>query len=186
MGAAVLFALVLVAVVGLTGGLLAAMAHVRREDARHPDRRRRPNGVHTARLERSLHESVRFAIFERDGWRCHLCLAPVYQGRTTPTEMAHVDLLVPRAQGGSLDDTNLKTSCLRCKILKGSEPDNDAVRRAVAAWQDWANRTSTWSPQYEADLETYRRLARQPRFRRAMSQLRWSDGLTVKAPISAR
>jgi hypothetical protein len=62
--------------------------------------------------------STRFAIYERDGWRCYACGCTVHAGRapTPETKLATIDHLV-----GSWDHrvTNLATMCDPCNVAKG-------------------------------------------------------------------
>jgi hypothetical protein len=62
--------------------------------------------------------STRFAIYERDGWRCYACNCAVHAGRapTPETRLATLDHLV-----GSWDHrvTNLATMCDPCNVAKG-------------------------------------------------------------------
>lgn len=74
--------------------------------------------------------SVRRRIFRRDEYRCQFC---GLQGRehrhasgafTFPTEKVDVflsiDHIVARANGGSNDETNLRTLCVPCNTKKGT------------------------------------------------------------------
>lgn len=56
---------------------------------------------------------LRFAILERDGYRC------VYCGRSSQGVSLEVDHVIPRACGGSNDSTNLVTACFDCNHGKG-------------------------------------------------------------------
>lgn len=61
-------------------------------------------------------KSVRFKIFDRDGFTC------VYCGRTPPAVILHLDHVVPVVDGGEDTDDNLVTSCRDCNLGKGSRP----------------------------------------------------------------
>lgn len=64
----------------------------------------------------------RFKVFDRDGWRCHLC------GRKTPRERLgskhdrapELDHLVPLSQGGAHAYTNVACACRSCNAAKGA------------------------------------------------------------------
>lgn len=62
--------------------------------------------------------STRFAIYERDGWRCYACGCTVHAGRapTPDTRLATLDHLVD-----SYDHrpANLATMCDPCNVAKG-------------------------------------------------------------------
>jgi 5-methylcytosine-specific restriction endonuclease McrA len=59
-------------------------------------------------------------IFERDGWICQLCLAPV-----DPTAPRHsprvpsIDHIIPISRGGDHSRANAQTACLGCNVRKG-------------------------------------------------------------------
>lgn len=68
-------------------------------------------------------------IFERDGWRCHLCKKLVRKtaSRNHP-DGATIDHLVPRADGGADAPSNVATAHLRCNLAKGRKPMNEQLR----------------------------------------------------------
>lgn len=63
-------------------------------------------------------------VFERDGWKCHLC------GCTTPMRLRgsyednapELDHVIPLAAGGSHTWGNVRCSCRKCNILKSDKP----------------------------------------------------------------
>jgi len=58
--------------------------------------------------------TLRFAVLERDGFRCRYC------GRGHKENVVlHVDHFHPRVQGGSDDLDNLLTACSECNLSKG-------------------------------------------------------------------
>ncbi len=61
----------------------------------------------------SISKARRFAIFQRDGYRCRLCGRSAEDGATL-----HVDHRVPLAKGGSNEDDNLWTACDDCNLGK--------------------------------------------------------------------
>jgi 5-methylcytosine-specific restriction endonuclease McrA len=68
-------------------------------------------------------------IFERDGWRCHLCRKPVKQDapRTDP-DGATIDHIVPISLGGSDEPSNVATAHYRCNLDKRARAVNDQLR----------------------------------------------------------
>lgn len=60
-------------------------------------------------------KSTRFAIYNRDGFRCVYCNAPVKIGTAT------LDHVVARENGGSNRADNLLTSCKDCNEHKGTK-----------------------------------------------------------------
>ena len=64
---------------------------------------------------------ARFEVFKRDDFTCQYC------GRRTPTVILEVDHIVPRADGGSDDIINLRTSCWECNSGKSDKPLSELV-----------------------------------------------------------
>ncbi len=54
-------------------------------------------------------------VFERDGWRCHLC------GRKTTRRTASIDHIVPLSKGGTHEYANCQTAHLKCNMSKGAK-----------------------------------------------------------------
>lgn len=55
--------------------------------------------------------SVRDVVFERDGYACRRC---------SSMEDLSLDHVIPSSRGGSDDESNLQTLCMRCNISKGA------------------------------------------------------------------
>lgn len=83
--------------------------------------RRRRKRRHRARLRSVRTEDYRSAdIFERDGWRCHLCKRLVSRSKVVPHPLAPVvDHLVPIAKGGDDVQANIACAHFLCNSLKG-------------------------------------------------------------------
>lgn len=74
---------------------------------------------------------TRFEVFKRDDFTCQYC------GRRSPDVVLEVDHIVPRANGGSDDPINLRTSCWECNhgksdvplgaVLTGEDPHDRAL-----------------------------------------------------------
>lgn len=62
--------------------------------------------------KRVLSAKVRFAILERDGFRC------VYCGRAADQVTLEVDHIKPKALGGTDEPDNLRTACFDCNAGK--------------------------------------------------------------------
>lgn len=59
-------------------------------------------------------------IYERDGWRCHLCGKVCTRGEKVPhPKAATIDHLVPIAAGGSDDPANVATAHFICNSKRG-------------------------------------------------------------------
>lgn len=65
--------------------------------------------------KRSLPPKVRFAVFNRDGYRC------IYCGKTAADSILHVDHKISVANGGSDSIENLATACEECNLGKGAK-----------------------------------------------------------------
>jgi hypothetical protein len=61
----------------------------------------------------------RWAIWERDDFRCHYCGVRRHLG---------VDHVIPRSQGGTNELANLVTSCRSCNSRKSAKPYQDFRR----------------------------------------------------------
>lgn len=65
----------------------------------------------------------RWAIFQRDGWRCHYCrLEVVAMLDHSHPRRATIDHKTPRSRGGSDLAGNLVTACNRCNEEKADIP----------------------------------------------------------------
>jgi hypothetical protein len=79
-----------------------------------------------ARKRKALSKKTRFEVFKRDSFACQYC------GQGAPDVLLHVDHIVPVADGGGDEITNLVTACVGCNIGKGATPLADGT---VAARQ---------------------------------------------------
>jgi hypothetical protein len=61
---------------------------------------------------------ARFALYERDGWTCQICLEAV-DPDTTDEWRPTLDHIVPRSHGGSDDPSNLRLAHLWCNSVRG-------------------------------------------------------------------
>ena len=68
-------------------------------------------------------------IFERDGWRCHLCKKLVRRdvSRLHP-EGATIDHLVPTSLGGDDEPANVATAHWKCNRHKKNRAMNEQLR----------------------------------------------------------
>lgn len=67
-------------------------------------------------------------IFERDGWRCHLCRILVDRTVSrTHEDGATIDHLVPIAEGGLDEPANVATAHWRCNRGKRTRPMNEQL-----------------------------------------------------------
>lgn len=58
-------------------------------------------------------------IYERDGWRCQLCLKPVRRDLTVPAPLAPViDHVMPLARGGTHEPANVQCAHFICNSMK--------------------------------------------------------------------
>ena len=71
-----------------------------------------------SRVERGkVSNKIRFAIYERDGYRCRKC------GASQAYTMLEVDHIIPIAKGGKSTYNNLQTLCHKCNAKKGDRLD---------------------------------------------------------------
>jgi 5-methylcytosine-specific restriction endonuclease McrA len=64
---------------------------------------------------------LRLEIYERDGWNCHICSAPVDREAHFNENLApSLDHLKPRSMGGTHEPENLKTAHRVCNSVKGA------------------------------------------------------------------
>lgn len=64
---------------------------------------------------------VRKRIYERDGWRCHLCSKPVKRDAVVPHPQAPtIDHLIPLAAGGTHEPHNVRTAHFICNSKRGA------------------------------------------------------------------
>ncbi len=68
----------------------------------------------TKKRSRYIPDSVRVNVLTRDNYRCVFC------GVTSKEAPLEVDHIIPFAQGGSNDPSNLQTLCRRCNQGKGN------------------------------------------------------------------
>lgn len=61
-------------------------------------------------------------VFERDGWRCHICRRRCKPwkigGATSQPRSATIDHLIPLALGGTNSKVNVATACFECNTKK--------------------------------------------------------------------
>lgn len=59
-------------------------------------------------------------VFERDGYRCHLCNRKTNPDRLVPHPRAPtIDHVIPLARGGTHEPSNCRTACFLCNSKKG-------------------------------------------------------------------
>ena len=63
---------------------------------------------------KAISKKVRFEVFKRDSFTCQYC------GAHPPQAVLHVDHIVPVAEGGGNEDTNLVTACDNCNLGKAA------------------------------------------------------------------
>jgi len=73
-------------------------------------------------IRKPLSKRTRFEVFKRDRFTCQYC------GKMAPDVILEVDHIVPVAEGGGDEITNLITSCMDCNRGKGKRKlSDDAV-----------------------------------------------------------
>jgi hypothetical protein len=86
---------------------------------------------------RPLAKSVRFAVLERDGFRCQYC------GATPQNGALEVDHIIPVADGGSSEMDNLITSCEPCNKGKSRKRIGTPVKPDLSAVTAEASRVAS-------------------------------------------
>lgn len=81
---------------------------------------------------RRVSPTQRKAVLERDGYKCRICgISRQYLDDKAPGLGEYlrleIDHIVPIAQGGTSDESNLQCLCWRCNSLKGSKKTNKQV-----------------------------------------------------------
>lgn len=81
---------------------------------------------------RRVSPTQRKAVLERDGYKCRICgISRQYLDDKVPGLGEYlrleIDHIVPIAQGGTGDESNLQCLCWRCNSLKGSKKTNKQV-----------------------------------------------------------
>lgn len=64
---------------------------------------------------KAISKGLRFEVFKRDGFACMYC------GAHPPEVLLHVDHIIPVADGGGNEITNLITSCAPCNLGKSAK-----------------------------------------------------------------
>ncbi len=93
----------------------------------HADFLRKPKNIGK---RRSLSAGLRWRVLQEAGHRCFYCGRHVSQLDPALYEFLHVDHIVPVADGGTDDISNLVCSCSTCNLGKGQREANidaDAV-----------------------------------------------------------
>lgn len=61
------------------------------------------------------------SIFERDGWTCGICDAPIDRESGFPSPLsATIDHIIPLSRGGSHSPDNVRCAHLRCNVRRGA------------------------------------------------------------------
>ena len=84
----------------------------------------------------SVKPGKRNRILERDGHRCRRCGVDGSSGDYR--EQLQIDHIIPRAKGGTNEDSNLQVLCFACNLRKLDHLPTDAPERVV---MDWCERT---------------------------------------------
>lgn len=78
--------------------------------------------------------AARFAIYDRDGWRCGLCSLPVPMVVRHPHPLSpSLDHIVPRSHGGHDGPDNLRLTHLWCNSARGDESNPEWVDKILQA-----------------------------------------------------
>jgi 5-methylcytosine-specific restriction enzyme A len=75
----------------------------------------------TPRIRLSV--EVRKYVLQRDNYQCQSC------GKKASETQLNIDHIIPLAQGGKNDISNLQTLCQNCNLTKSDKTDNRFRRR---------------------------------------------------------
>jgi endogenous inhibitor of DNA gyrase (YacG/DUF329 family) len=101
----------------------------RKQMAKHSPSVRASRSARRARYRIRLRQATverfdPFDVFERDGWRCHMCgiKTPKRLRGTYEDNAPELDHIVPLAAGGDHSRRNTACSCRKCNIAKSDKP----------------------------------------------------------------
>lgn len=76
----------------------------------------------------------RVSLYERDSWTCWLCNEPVDRGADYNANRApSLDHVIPRSQGGTHDDNNLRCAHRICNGKRGASDVSEEILAATRA-----------------------------------------------------
>jgi 5-methylcytosine-specific restriction endonuclease McrA len=92
----------------------------------HPERKAAVNLMRRKRLaEESAKNIERTIIFERDNWTCQICKGAVNKELKHPHPLsATIDHIIPFAEGGKHEPSNIQLAHLICNQRKGKKVIN--------------------------------------------------------------
>lgn len=105
-----------------------------------------------ARKRKAISTRRRFEVFKRDRFTCQYC------GAHPPAVILHCDHIIPVAEGGTNDETNLTTACENCNLGKSDVPLSVVPKSLAERAEEMAER--------EAQLRGYAAIARAQKARR--------------------
>lgn len=85
--------------------------------------RRAAKMLRKAKIKGAAREAVHATkVFERDGWRCHICARKVLRTKrgTSHPLAPELDHIIPLSQGGAHTYSNTACACRRCNNRKGA------------------------------------------------------------------
>lgn len=95
----------------------------KRADRNEADHRRRAR-----KRDAFVAPVYRFKVYERDGWRCHLCGKPTSREEQVPHPLAPtLDHVIPLAAGGTHEPSNVKTAHFLCNARKGARGSGEQL-----------------------------------------------------------
>ena len=99
------------------------------QDTYDTDRKREARHRRRARLRNAYRAKVTPSkVYERDGYKCHLCGKRTKADAKAPHPQAPtLDHIVPLAQGGTHEPSNVATACFICNSRKGDRMAGDQL-----------------------------------------------------------
>ena len=98
----------------------AVTRNTRNTYRRNPNRAQNNNAIRRAMiLERSTENVRREAVFDRDGWECHICGGGIDRAAKWPDPLSvTLDHVIPLAKGGDHSYGNCKAAHWGCNLKK--------------------------------------------------------------------
>ena len=79
-----------------------------------------------------------FDIFDRDGWRCHICQEPIDETLCWPHPLsASIDHVIPLSAGGTHTALNIRAAHACCNISKGNTVDYGQLSLVLVPSEAW-------------------------------------------------
>ena len=123
----------------------------------------------------SISEKVGRNVFTQAGDRCGYCLAPQH----LVLGWLEIDHLIPRALGGSDDESNLRIACIFCNNYKNDQTEGIDVETSVLV-PLFDPRHDQWVEHFVWSPDGVRVIGRTPTGRVTVECLRMNNSIAVR------